>query len=84
VVEAGDYQYKAIGNHFVYAVAREAGLERLWCIVVDPRLRSRLEQAQILAREVVPKVNLTEAPRETILAALRYLAEQTWHPPQGS
>jgi hypothetical protein len=82
VAEAGDYQYKAIGNHFVYAVAREAGLERLWCIVVDPD-PEQVKQAQILTREIVPKVNLTEAPRETILAALRYLAEQPGTPLKG-
>ncbi len=82
VVEAGDYQYKAIGNHFVYAVAQEAGLERLWCIIVDPD-PAQVEQAQILARETVPKVNLTEASRETILAALRYLAEQPGTPLKG-
>jgi hypothetical protein len=82
VAEAGNYQYKAIGNHFVYAVAREAGLERLWCIVVDPD-PEQVKQAQILTREIVPKVNLTEAPRETILAALRYLAEQPGTPLKG-
>ncbi len=82
VVEAGGYQYKAIGNHFVYAVAQEAGLERLWCIIVDPD-PAQVEQAQILAREIVPKVNLTEASRETILAALRYLAEQPGTPLKG-
>ncbi|MFS8866631.1 Rho termination factor [Synechococcus sp. H65.1] len=82
VVEAGDYQYKAVGNHFVYAVAQEAGLERLWCIIVDPA-PEQVEQAQVLARERIPKVNLTEASRETILAALRYLAEQPGTPLKG-
>jgi hypothetical protein len=52
-------------------------------VSLSTQLRSRLEQAQILAREVVPKVNLTEAPRETILAALRYLAEQPGTPLKG-
>lgn len=31
----GKDQYEEIGNSFVYAVAEEAGLERIWCIVAD-------------------------------------------------
>ena len=72
VKEIGDYQYQVVSNHFVYAVAQEAELERVWCIVIEAEPKS-IEQVKILAREVSPKVNLTTASRDTILAALRYL-----------
>lgn len=72
VKETGDYQYQVVSNHFVYAVAQQADLERLWCIVIEPEPTS-IEQARILAREITPKVNLTTASRDNILAALRYL-----------
>ncbi len=72
VKETGDYQYQVVSNHFVYAVAQQANLERIWCIVIEPDEKS-IEQAKILAREVTPKVNLNTASRDTILAALRYL-----------
>ncbi len=72
VKEIGDYQYQVISNHFVYAVAQQAELERVWCIVIEPS-EQNIEQAKILAREATPKVNLTTASRETILAALKFL-----------
>lgn len=82
VTESGDYQYKAVGNHFVYAVAEQAALERVWCILVDSDLE-QIRQAQILTREAVPKVNLTEASKETILAGLKYLSAQPGSPLKG-
>lgn len=72
VKEIGDYQYQVVSNHFVYAVAQQAELERVWCIVIEPE-PNIIAQARILAREVTPKVNLSTASRDTILAALRYL-----------
>ena len=72
VKETGDYQYQVVSNHFVYAVAQEAALERVWCIVIEPDGKN-IEQAKILAGEAIPKVNLNTASRDTILAALRYL-----------
>lgn len=76
VKETGKNQYQVVSNHFVYAVAQKAALERVWCIVIEPESTS-IEQAKILAREVTPKVNLTTASRETILAVLRYLIAET-------
>lgn len=75
VKEVGDYQYQVIANHFIYAVACQASLKRVWCIIIesDPKL---IEQAKILAREVEPKINLTTASGDTILSALRYLESQ--------
>ncbi|MEH2421548.1 MAG: Rho termination factor [Nostoc sp.] len=75
VKEIGDYQYKVVSNHFVYAVAQQAKLERVWCIVISPESQS-IEQAKILAREVLPKVNLNTASQDTILAALKYLISE--------
>jgi hypothetical protein len=76
VKEIEDYQYQVVSNHFVYASAHQAELERVWCIVIEPDAKS-IEQAQILAREVSPKVNLATASRETILAALKYLIAES-------
>jgi roadblock/LC7 domain-containing protein len=36
VKEIGEDQYEVIGNSFIYAVAEEAGLEKVWCIIADP------------------------------------------------
>lgn len=72
VKENGDYQYQVVSNHFVYAVAQQAELERVWCIVIEPDAKN-IDQAKIMAREAIPKVNLNTASRDTILAALRYL-----------
>ncbi|MBD2607705.1 hypothetical protein H6G81_25045 [Scytonema hofmannii FACHB-248] len=72
VKETSDYHYQVVSNHFVYAVAQQAALERVWCIVIEPDAQN-IEQAKILAGEAIPKVNLNTASRDTILAALRYL-----------
>jgi hypothetical protein len=79
VQEIADYQYQAVSNHFVYAAAKKAQLERVWCIVIDPK-PSNIEQANILTRETNPLVNLCTASRDTILAALRYLQSEPGSP----
>ncbi|MHC5727169.1 MAG: ParB N-terminal domain-containing protein [Nostoc sp.] len=79
VKQIGDYQYQVVSNHFVYAVAQQAKLERVWCIVISPESQN-IEQAKILAREVLPKVNLNTASRDTILAALKYLISEPSSP----
>ncbi|OKH40382.1 hypothetical protein NIES2119_01800 [[Phormidium ambiguum] IAM M-71] len=75
VKETSDSKYQVVSNYFIYAVAQKAELERVWCIVIEPDDKS-IEQAKILARETTPKVNLSVATRETILAALRYLISE--------
>ena len=75
VKETGDYQYQVVSNSFIYAVAQQAELERVWCIIIEPESKN-IEQAKILARETIPKVNLNTASRDTILAALRYLVAE--------
>ena len=82
VKEITDYKYQVVSNHFVYAVAQQANLERVWCIVIDPTPLN-IEQAKILARETTPKVNLNTASRETILAALNSLIAEPGSPLKG-
>lgn len=67
-------RYQVIGNSFVYAVVKEAGLERIWCIVADSD-PGTIQATQILAQEKVPKVNLSTASFDQIRAALQYLTE---------
>ena len=75
VKETGEDSYQVIGNSFIYAVAEEAGLERVWCIVADDSADT-LEVTQVLAGEKTPKINLSKATREEIMAALEYLINQ--------
>jgi hypothetical protein len=75
VKETGDYQYQVVSNHFVYAVAQQAKLDLVWCIVIDPK-PSNIEQAKILAREEIPTVNLSTASKDTIIAVLKYLVKE--------
>ncbi|HEY9850353.1 MAG TPA: hypothetical protein V6D28_12885 [Leptolyngbyaceae cyanobacterium] len=82
VKEISDYQYQVVCNHFVYAVAQKAALERVWCIVIEANEKN-IEQAKILAREIVPKVNLSTASRAAILAALQYLITEPGSPLKG-
>ena len=75
VKEIGEDEYEVIGNSFVYAIALEAGLERVWCIVTDSSERTE-GLTQILAGELIPKINLSTATRDEIQAALQYLIEK--------
>ena len=75
VKETSRDKYTVIGNSFIYAVAEEAGLERVWCIIADDSADTT-EMTQVLAGEKMPKINLSKASREEIMAALQYLMEQ--------
>ncbi|MBD2102579.1 Rho termination factor N-terminal domain-containing protein [Leptolyngbya sp. FACHB-261] len=75
VKETGEDKYEVIGNSFVYAVAEKAGLERIWCIIADDS-SDTVEITKVLAGEEVPKINLSKASRDEIMAALQYLIEQ--------
>ncbi len=68
-------RYQVIGNAFVYAVAQKAGLERVWCIIVQIA-DHEVPLVRALAREAEPKLNLATATREEIAAALRHVALQ--------
>ncbi|MCC3436395.1 MAG: Rho termination factor [Oscillatoriales cyanobacterium] len=75
VKETGEDRYQVISNSFVYAVAEEAGLERVWCIIADDN-DDTTTLTKILAGEEKPKINLSTASRDEIIAALQYLIEQ--------
>ncbi|MDY7015029.1 MAG: Rho termination factor N-terminal domain-containing protein [Cyanobacteriota bacterium] len=82
VKEIGEDRYQAIANIFIYAVAEEAGLEKVWCIIADERDETA-KLAQTLAGEIAPKVNLATATRDEIQAALQYLIEKPGSPLKG-
>jgi Rho termination factor, N-terminal domain len=75
VKDIGEDRYQVIGNSFVYAVAEQAGLERVWCIIADDN-DDTTTLTKILAGEDKPKINLSTASRDDIMAALQYLIEQ--------
>ena len=75
VKETGEDEYEVIGNSFIFAVAEEAGLEKVWCIIADPSEQTS-QVSKILAGEFVPKVNLSTATRDEIQSALQYLIEK--------
>jgi hypothetical protein len=75
VKEIEEDRYKVIGNSFIYAIAKEAGLERIWCIIADDSSDTS-ELTKVLAGESIPKINLSKASRDEIAAALEYLIEQ--------
>ncbi|HEY9880678.1 MAG TPA: Rho termination factor N-terminal domain-containing protein, partial [Leptolyngbyaceae cyanobacterium] len=75
VKEIAEDKYEVIGNSFVYAIAEEAGLERIWCIIADDTADT-VEITRVLSGETTPKINLSKASRDEIKAALQYLIEQ--------
>ncbi|UKP01517.1 Rho termination factor N-terminal domain-containing protein [Nostoc sp. UHCC 0870] len=75
VAEIEEDKYKVIGNSFVYAIAKEAQLQRVWCIVTDASERT-FNLTKILAGESIPKINLSTATRDEIQSALQYLIEK--------
>ncbi|WP_017297055.1 Rho termination factor N-terminal domain-containing protein [Nodosilinea nodulosa] len=82
VKETAPDQYQVIGNAFIYAVAAEAGLEEVWCIIADDAPETAAI-AQALAQETLPKTNLSAASREEIAAAIDYLMSQADSPLKG-
>lgn len=82
VKENGPDQYQVIGNSFIYAVAAEAGLEKVWCVIADDTPESSAI-AQALAQETQPRTNLSMADRDEISVALDYLMKQPGTPLKG-
>lgn len=82
VKETGDYQYQVVANHFIYAVAEQAALERVWCIIIEPEDKA-IEQAKILAKEKIPKISVSTASGDSILSALRHLTLEPGNPLKG-
>jgi hypothetical protein len=82
VKETGPDQYQVIGNAFIYAVAAEAGLDEVWCIIADDTPET-VAITQALAQEIAPKTNLSTASRDEISAAIDYLLGQPGTPLKG-
>ncbi len=68
-------KYQVVGNSFGYAVAEQAGLERIWCIIADDS-EETTSITKVLAGEETPKLNLSTASREEINSGLQFLIEQ--------
>ncbi len=79
VKETGEDQYEVISNSLIYAIAEEAGLERVWCIIADDKPET-VEISKVLAGEVIPKINLSKASRDEIMSALEYLKNKPASP----
>ncbi|MEH2272838.1 MAG: Rho termination factor N-terminal domain-containing protein [Nostoc sp.] len=75
VKETGKDKYQVIANSFIYAIAEAAHLDRVWCIITDGSDET-VEVTKVLAGEEIPKINLSKASRDEIMAALEYLIEQ--------
>ena len=75
VKELAEDSYQVIGNHFIYAVAEAAGLEKVWCIIADDS-ETTAKLSRMLAREEIPRINLSTASTEEIKSALEYLTQQ--------
>ncbi|MEJ6483611.1 Rho termination factor N-terminal domain-containing protein [Nostoc punctiforme UO1] len=75
VKETGKDKYQVIANSFIYAIAEAARLDRVWCIITDGSDET-VEVTKVLAGEEIPKINLSKASRDEIMAALEYLVEQ--------
>ncbi len=75
IKEIGEDKYEVIGNSFIYAVAEEAGLEKIWCIIAEDD-EDTAKISRVLAGEEIPKINLSKASRDEIASALQYLVER--------
>jgi len=67
-----DERYELVANRFTYAACEEASLEQVWCIIVENN-PDAIENAQLLAQETQPKMNLSTATYDQINAAFEYL-----------
>lgn len=72
VKKIGQDQYELIANTFGYQVAKEANLEKVWCIIADDSQKTE-EISQILTGEKIPKINLSTASKKEITQAIEYL-----------
>lgn len=79
VKETGEDQYQVVGSNFIHTVAEVAGLEKVWCIVIEPTPEAE-ETTKVLAKEIIPKVDLSNASRDEIKATLQYLIDQPGSP----
>jgi hypothetical protein len=79
VKEIGNDQCQVVGSNFIHTVAEAAGLEKVYCIVIEPTPEAE-ETIKVLTKEITPKVNLSNASRDEIKATLQYLIGQPGSP----
>lgn len=82
VKEVGLDQYQVIGNSFIYAVASEAGLDDVWCIIADTEMETEV-LVQTLCQENIPKINLSTAGRDEISSAIDFIISLPNSPLKG-
>ena len=75
VKEVSKGEYVVVANSFIYAAAENAGLEKVWCVIVDNEENAEY-LTKVLAREIVPKLDLANASYEQIQGALEYVSEK--------
>jgi len=75
VKEVTNGEYVVVANSFIYAAAENAELEKVWCVIVDND-ESAEYLTKVLAREIVPKLDLSTASYEQIQGALEYVSEK--------
>lgn len=75
VKEVSNGEYVVVANSFIYAAAENAELEKVWCVIVDNDEGAEY-LTKVLAREIVPKLDLATASYEQIQGALEYISEK--------
>lgn len=75
VKEVSNGDYVVVANSFIYAAAENAGLEKVWCVIVDHD-ESAEYLTKVLAREIVPTLDIATASYEQIQGALEYVSEK--------
>ena len=75
VKEISKGDYVVVANSFIYAAAENAGLEKVWCVIVDHD-ESAEYLTKVLAREIVPTLDIATASYEQIQGALEYVSEK--------
>jgi competence ComEA-like helix-hairpin-helix protein len=79
VKQKAEKNFQAIANIFILVAAKEAGLDKVWCIVVDDSAITE-KSSQLLSQELTPKVNLATATRDEIKLGLDYLINRSVNP----
>ncbi|MDJ1179816.1 Rho termination factor N-terminal domain-containing protein [Roseofilum sp. BLCC_M91] len=82
VKQMGQDRYQVISNMFAYAVAEEAGLEKVWCIIADDSEATQTA-CELLSQERLPKIDLATATVDDIHRGLDYLIHRAVNPLKG-
>ncbi|MDB9518509.1 Rho termination factor N-terminal domain-containing protein [Roseofilum reptotaenium CS-1145] len=82
VKQIGQDRYQVISNMFAYAVAEEAGLEKVWCIIADDSEATQTA-SELLSQERLPKIDLATATVDEIQCGLDYLIHRPVNPLKG-